>query len=224
MRLSIVVPTLNERACLPATLAALQPLRRRGHEVILVDGGSDDGTPALAAGRVDRLLAAPTGRASQLAAGIAAARHEVLWLLHADSGLPPSADRAILRAVAAGRPWGRFDVRLSGRHPLLRVVARLMNWRSCLTGICTGDQGIFVTRAALQAVGGLPRQPLMEDVELSRRLRRRHGRPACLRPPLVTSSRRWERHGILRTILLMWALRAAYALGVPPERLARCYA
>ncbi len=224
MKLSIVIPALDERSCLGPLLDDLQPLRRRGHEVILVDGGSRDGTPALAAGRVDRLLTTAPGRGRQLAVGLAAARHELLWLLHADSRLPPDAERALLAAVADGRAWGRFDVRLSGRHPLLRVIERLMNWRSRRTGICTGDQGIFVTRAALAAAGGLPPLPLMEDVELSRRLRRRHGPPACLRGPLRTSSRRWEQRGILRTVLLMWTLRAAYALGVPPERLARRYA
>jgi len=222
--LSIIIPARNEAGQIVASLQGLQALRRRGHELMLVDGGSNDATRQLAEPLVDRLLSAPAGRASQLAAGVAAASHPLLWLLHADSRVPPDADRLIQQALSRGRSdWGRFDVRLSGRHPLLRLVERLMNWRSWLTGICTGDQGIFVTRARLDAVGGIPRLPLMEDVALSRRLKR-GGRPCCVRTPLVTSSRRWEQRGVLRTIVLMWYLRAAYALGADPARLARLYA
>jgi rSAM/selenodomain-associated transferase 2 len=221
--ISIVIPTLNEGEQIAAMLTQLQPLRVRGHEVILVDGGSSDDTVARAKGLADRVVTAPRGRASQMAAGIALAAHEVLWFLHADTYVPEEADALIAQALQR-RPWGRFDVQLSGRHrrPLLRVVAWLMNRRSCLTGIATGDQGIFVTREALDAVGGMPPLPLMEDVELSRRLRRL-GRPACVAKPLITSSRRWEENGVWRTIGLMWLLRAAYALGVSPVRLARLY-
>lgn len=221
--LSIIVPTLNEAAQIAGVLARLQSLRQQGHEVILVDGGSSDGTVSEAAGLVDRVIRARRGRARQLAAGAALARHQVLWFVHADSWVPDHADQLIATALQHA-PWGRFDVQLSGRHrrPLLRLVGWLMNARSCLTGIATGDQGIFVTRQALEAVGGIPPQPLMEDVELSRRLRR-FGRPACTGKPLVTSSRRWEQRGIWRTIGLMWLLRAAYALGVSPTRLARLY-
>jgi rSAM/selenodomain-associated transferase 2 len=221
--ISIVIPTLNEGEQIAAMLTQLQPLRARGHEVILVDGGSGDDTVARAQAMADRVVTAPRGRATQMAAGIALAAHEVLWFLHADTYVPDEADALIAQALQR-RTWGRFDVQLSGRHrrPLLRVVAWLMNRRSCLTGIATGDQGIFVTREALDAVGGMPPLPLMEDVELSRRLRRL-GRPACVAKPLITSSRRWEQNGVWRTIGLMWLLRAAYALGVSPVRLARLY-
>lgn len=222
MRLSVVIPTLNEAAHLGALLADLAPSRRAGHELILVDGGSDDGTCAGAVHLVDRLLQAPRGRASQMNAGARAASGEVLWFLHADTRLPPGAPAALLAACREGAVWGRFDVRLSGRPRVLRLVERLMNLRSRLTGIATGDQGIFVTRAAYERAGGFPDIPLMEDIALSRALRRQ-ARPACLRERIVASSRRWETQGPVRTILLMWRLRLAYALGADPRRLARRY-
>ena len=222
MRLSIVIPTLNEAEHIGALLSDLAPLRAAGHEVILVDGGSVDATRALAASGVDQVLESARGRAVQMNAGARVAGGEILWLLHADSRVPPGAAEALLAACENGAHWGRFDVRLSGRHPLLRVVERAMNARSCLTGIATGDQGIFVTRDAFAQVGGLPEIPLMEDIALSKRLRRL-AQPACLRPPLTTSSRRWEARGVVRTILLMWRLRLAYALGADPARLARRY-
>lgn len=221
--ISVIVPALNEGAQIAGVLARLQPLRGRGHEVILADGGSSDDTLEQAAGLVDRAVTAPRGRASQMAAGAALARHDVLWFLHADTWVPDHAD-VLIAAALRTNAWGRFDVRLSGRHrrPVLRAVEWAMNRRSCVTGIATGDQGMFVGREALEAVGGMPPLPLMEDVELSRRLRRL-GRPACIAEPLVTSSRRWEQRGVWRTIALMWLLRAGYALGVSPLRLARLY-
>ncbi len=222
LRFSCIVPVLDEAGSIAALLAALEPLRAAGHELILVDGGSRDGTPALAAGRVDRLLTSAPGRGRQLNAGLQAARGDMILFLHADTRLPDDALALMADARAAGHCWGRFDVRLSGRRRLLRVVERMMNWRSRLTGIATGDQAIFATRAALAQAGGVPEWPLMEDVELSRRLKRL-GRPACVRTPVVTSSRRWEANGILRTILLMWGLRLAFALGASPEWLARRY-
>jgi rSAM/selenodomain-associated transferase 2 len=154
--------------------------------------------------------------------GARAARGAVLLFLHADTRLPEGADAAVRAAVARGHAWGRFDVEIAGRHPLLRVVARLMSWRSRLTGIATGDQAIFVTRRAFEEVGGFPEIPLMEDVALSAALRRR-SRPACLRARVVTSGRRWESRGVVRTILLMWALRLRFWLGQDPAALARRY-
>ena len=220
--LSVVIPALNEADNLDDLLDALMPLRQRGCEVILVDGGSRDETVARARDRVDRVLASPRGRALQMNAGAAEARAGTLWFLHADCRIPDDAD-ALIRAGLADRGWGRFDVRLSGSHPLLRAVESLMNIRSCLTGIATGDQGLFMRTETFRAAGGFAAIPLMEDIDLSRRLRRAAGRPACLRHRLVTSSRRWEQRGIVRTIVLMWWLRAAYALGVSPSRLARWY-
>lgn len=220
--LSIVIPTLNESDNLAATLAPLQALRRRGCEVIVVDGGSEDGTLRIAAPLADQVLTGPRGRARQMNAGARTARSDVLWFLHADTAVPADALDQMQAALAGGAHWGRFDVRLSGSQRMLRVVEWMMNRRSCLTGIATGDQGMFVRREVFESVGGFPEIPLMEDVALSRLLKGR-GRPACLPGPLVTSSRRWERHGIMRTILLMWRLRLAYFLGADPGKLHRRY-
>jgi rSAM/selenodomain-associated transferase 2 len=222
MRISIIIPTLNEAEQIAATLMPLQALRARGHEVIVVDGGSVDATVAQARPLCDRVLNGAPGRARQMNAGTQAATGEVLWFVHADTGVPADSDVVILQAMQGDAVWGRFDVRLSGRQPLLRIVAWLMNVRSRITGIATGDQGIFVKRAVFAAVGGFPEIPLMEDIALSRTLKQ-HAHPVCLRARLVTSSRRWERDGIVRTILLMWWLRFAYWRGVSPERLAAHY-
>ncbi|EAR22118.1 TIGR04283 family arsenosugar biosynthesis glycosyltransferase [Nitrococcus mobilis] len=222
MIVSIIIPAFNETATIAATLRVLQPLREHGHEVIVVDGGSRDGTPRVAAPFADRVLVAPRGRARQMNAGAAVATGAVLWFLHADTLAPADATEQIALARARGYGWGRFDVRLTGRKRLLRVVAWAMNRRSCLSGIATGDQGLFVNRLLFEALGGYPDQPLMEDVELSRRLKRR-GRPACLPGPLVTSARRWERDGVWSTIVLMWRLRLAYFCGADARTLQRRY-
>jgi len=222
MHLTVIIPALNEAACISATLMPLQALRARGHEVIVVDGGSVDATVTQARPLCDRVLNSAPGRARQMNAGAQAATGEVLWFVHADTGVPADSDVLILQAVQGDAVWGRFDVCLSGRQPLLRIVAWLMNLRSRITGIATGDQGIFVKRAVFTAVGGFPEIPLMEDIALSRALKQ-HAHPICLRTRLVTSSRRWERDGIVRTILLMWWLRFAYWRGVSPERLAAHY-
>jgi rSAM/selenodomain-associated transferase 2 len=191
--------------------------------VIVVDGGSTDGTAVLAAPLADRVIVAPAGRARQQNAGAAAAGGQVLLFLHADTRLPDGADRLVLEGLAAsGHEWGRFDVRLDGRHPAFRAIEAGISLRSRITGIATGDQAIFVRRAAFEAVGGFPDVPLMEDVRLSSALLRR-GRPLCLRAPVLTSSRRWEARGISRTVILMWRLRLEHALGADPERLARRY-
>jgi rSAM/selenodomain-associated transferase 2 len=221
--IAIILPVLNEEAQITACLTRLQPLRAQNCELIVVDGGSADRTVALAKPLVDQVILGPRGRAAQMNAGARQARGDILWFLHADSLPPPDAATLIRAALApSNRQWGRFDVRLSGRHPLLRVVETLMNVRSRLTAIATGDQGIFVRRALFERIGGYPPIGLMEDIALSRLLKR-HGRPVCLRQRLTTSSRRWERNGILRTILLMWRLRLAYFLGADPNRLARIY-
>jgi rSAM/selenodomain-associated transferase 2 len=222
-RISIVLPVLNEETQIVRCLRFLQPMRGLDCELIVVDGGGHDRTVALAEPLADQVLVGPRGRALQMNAGARRASGEILWFLHADS-IPPDDATERIRAALANptHPWGRFDVRLSGRHPLLRVVETLMNFRSGLTGIATGDQGIFVRREWFERVDGFPAIPLMEDIALSRRLRR-HGWPIRLRQRLQTSSRRWERDGILRTILLMWWLRLAYFLGADPARLARIY-
>lgn len=222
MTLSIVVPVLDEGADIAARLQALQPLRERGAELIVVDGGSTDGTPAQARPWADRVLHAPRGRASQLNAGADAARGDTLLFLHADTQLPAAADALVARALAGGAAWGRFDVRIDGRHPLLPLVAALMNRRSRWSGIATGDQALFVRRALFRRVGGFAPLPLMEDIDLSARLRA-HGPPACLRERVTTSGRRWDTRGFVRTVGLMWRLRGAFALGADPWVLARRY-
>ena len=223
-RLSVIIPTLDEAGCIVATLESLRELRRRGHEVIVADGGSRDATTALAQGRADRIVCSPAGRAEQMNAGARAATGDVLVFLHADSRLPCEADRVLLeRLAAAGSAWGRFDVQIAGAHPLLRLVERMMNLRSRLTRICTGDQGMFMRREVFEAVGGYPCQALMEDIAISMRLRRLSA-PLCLRERCLTSARRWESNGVLRTVVLMWWLRLQYTCGAAPARLARAYA
>jgi rSAM/selenodomain-associated transferase 2 len=224
MSLSIIIPCLNEADRIAATLEALQLFRRRGAEVIVVDGGSSDHTIAHAQAGADRVLAAPSGRAIQMNAGAAHARGEILLFLHADCTLPDAADGLIIDGLRRERKsWGRFDARIRGRARLLRAVEALMNARSRLTGIATGDQGMFVTRSLFDAVGGFPEIALMEDLELSRRLKR-YGNPLCIRHRISVSARRWEKNGVLRTIFLMWQLRLAYWLGADPAKLALRYA
>ena len=223
--LAIVMPVLNEAAGIEAALRALMPLMARGVRVLVADGGSADDTPARARrfGGVE-VIEAARGRAAQMNAGAqAASGARVLLFLHADTTLPPDADRLIEQALAGGRHvWGRFDVRIAGRPWMLRVVAAFMNARSRWSGIATGDQALFLTRAAFDAIGGFPEQPLMEDIEMSKRLRTL-SRPACLRERVITSGRRWESRGVWATIVLMWRLRWAYWRGASPQLLARRY-
>jgi rSAM/selenodomain-associated transferase 2 len=213
-----VVPVLNEALGIRAALEALAPLRARGHEVVVADGGSDDGTAELARPLCDRLVVAPRGRALQMNAGARVAEGDVLLFLHADTVLPPDASEVISQSTA-DHAWGRFDIEIEGAHPMLNVVAWSMNLRSRLTGIATGDQAIFVRRDAFP---GFEEIPLMEDIAFSKAMKRR-GRPACLRSRARTSGRRWESRGVLRTIALMWWLRLAYALGADPARLVEKY-
>ena len=222
MSLSIIIPALNEAANLPELLAELAPLQARGAQIIVADGGSTDGSRAfLPAGVL--WLDAPRGRARQMNAGAVQATGSVLWFVHADTRLPAVADQLIEAALAGGRHcWGRFDLRIDGRPWLLKVVGRLINWRSRLTSIATGDQGIFVLHSCFEALGGYADQPLMEDIELCTRLRQL-SRPACIGTRLRTSGRRWEQRGVWRTIFLMWRLRLAYWRGVPVAQLAEAY-
>ena len=213
------MPALDEAAVIGPTLAALAPLRERGHEVIVVDGDSADATREIAAPLADRVLWAPRGRAFQMNAGAAAAVGEALLFLHADTVLPDRADQMVLKALEE-KAWGRFDIAIEGRSPLLAVVSFFMNARSRLSGIATGDQAIFVRRGEFS---GFPEIALMEDVAFSKAMKRRSP-PACLRARVRTSGRRWERRGVVRTVVLMWRLRLAYFLGAAPDELARRYA
>ncbi len=223
MPLSIIIPALNEANHIVATLAPLQAMRARGAEVILVDGGSGDATKALAEPLVDRIIDGARGRAPQMNTGAQAAQGDSLLFLHADSRLPVDADFLIKDALSRSHvAWGRFDVAIEGDHFMLPIIAGFMNWRSRATGIATGDQGIFVTRAAFDALSGFPDQPLMEDIEFSSGLKKL-APPICISDMLVTSGRRWEKHGVWRTILLMWWLRLRYWLGASPAEIHRAY-
>lgn len=226
MRLAVIVPVFNEDTAIESTLARLAALRARGAQVIVVDGGSTDATAALAKPHADRVVRSPRGRALQMNAGASAAIDsgaEVLLFVHADSELPDAADRLIEAALrTSGRAWGRFDVRIDGAAPMLKVVSAMMNWRSRLTGICTGDQAIFVTRPAFERLAGFAPIALMEDIEFSKRAKALSW-PASIRARVVTSGRRWQQHGIWRTIVLMWRFRLAYFFGADPQRLAQRY-
>jgi rSAM/selenodomain-associated transferase 2 len=222
--LSIIVPTLNEQETIAVNLAGLQTLRRRGVEVIVVDGGSEDNSVRLAAPLCDRVIVARRGRASQMNAGAQRSTGEQLLFLHSDTALPEGALEAINQALMTpGCVWGRFDVKIDSPLRLLIGVAFMMNLRSRWTGIATGDQAIFVKRAAFERIGGFPAVSLMEDIALSKSLKHLSP-PACLRTKVTTSGRRWEKSGIIRTVLLMWRLRLAYFLGADPSRLAEQYA
>lgn len=221
-RISVVIPVLNEAPNIAAALGALQPLRIRGHEIIVADGGSVDATPTIAESLADHVLSARSGRAAQMNAGAAVGRGDALLFLHIDTRLPEGAD-ALIAGALTEHTWGRFDVRIDSDHALLAVVGVMMNLRSRLTGIATGDQSMFMTRSAFERVKGFPNIALMEDVAMSARLKE-VGPPACLRGKVVTSGRRWEKHGVVSTIALMWRLRLLYFLGADPQRLARIYA
>ena|ERR1700674_3748169 len=221
--LSLIVPVLDEAALIGDALAKLSPCRERGADLIVVDGGSRDRTVAIARPLADQIISAPRGRGSQMNAGAANARGDVLLFVHVDTALPGEADLLVLEGLQkSGRMWGRFDVAIAGGSRLLRLVARMMSLRSRLTGIATGDQAIFVTREAFGRAGGFPDIALMEDIALSARLKRL-GKPLCLAARVTTSARRWERHGVIRTIVTMWLLRLAYYLGAEPAALARRY-
>lgn len=221
--LSIIIPTLNEADGIIDALNALSQLRADGVEVIVADGGSQDRTVELARSRCDKLIEAPRGRGAQMNAGAQVATGEVLLFLHADTRLPQGAERLVTEHLATStRTWGRFDVTITGHSFLLPVIACLINWRSRLTGIATGDQAIFVERRTFARVGGFPDVPLMEDIIVSRQLRQ-ISVPLCLSARVVTSGRRWDERGPVRTVLLMWRLRAAHFLGADPHMLARAY-
>ncbi|MBW6389826.1 TIGR04283 family arsenosugar biosynthesis glycosyltransferase [Billgrantia antri] len=220
--LSIIVPTLDEATTIEASLQHLLTLGDCEVEIIVVDGGSQDDTVSRAAPLASQLIHSPAGRARQMNAGARACRGEYLLFLHADTRLPPRADLLVARALSGPHCWGRFDVSLEGQHVLLPLIAFAMNLRSRWTGIATGDQALFMTHAAFDAVGGFPDQPLMEDIEISRRLSRLSS-PACLRQRVVSSGRRWDRAGAWATIRLMWRLRWRYWRGESATTLAREY-
>ena len=219
--LSIILPVLNEEDSLPDVLGKLQILRQHGHEVIVVDGGSRDNSLMLAQQAADKVIVSQPGRALQMNNGAELATGDILLFLHADTTLPEGVDR-ILSAIEGDKLWGRFDVRLSGKSFIFRVIEAMMNSRSRITSVATGDQAIFVKRNLFEQVGGYPEIALMEDIAISKQLRR-ISKPVCLRNRVVTSSRRWQDRGVIRTILLMWKLRLYYFFGMSPQNISRMY-
>ncbi|MCV6636738.1 TIGR04283 family arsenosugar biosynthesis glycosyltransferase [Candidatus Albibeggiatoa sp. nov. NOAA] len=214
--LSIIIPTFNAQTSIIDTLTPLQMLREQGHEVIVVDGGSEDDTCQLAAPLADNVVTSLRGRAQQMNLGAQVAKGKVLVFLTVDTFLPEYADWMILVCLYSDRKdWGRFDIRLEGKKPSLRMVESLANLRSRLTGIATGEQAIFVKRNVFEQMQGFPEIPVLEDISLSRQLRRK-SRPVCLKNKVIVSERRWAEKGLMRTIMRMWRLRFAYALGVSP--------
>jgi rSAM/selenodomain-associated transferase 2 len=221
MQLSIIIPVFNDAPTLHLLLTALAPLRARQAEIIVVDGSSKDDPHTVAQGRVDCIITAPKGRAAQQHAGAQVAHGDALWFVHADCTPPANAD-ALIQHALQHHPWGRFDVRLRGQSRWLPLVAWMMNQRSRITGICTGDQGIFVARHVYAHIGGMPQITLMEDIAFSKRLKC-VGRPACITTAITASGRRWDKHGALRTIMHMWWLRLRYFFGADPQALHRSY-
>jgi len=222
MRIAIVIPTLNEGASIKDTLSSLQTWRQRGHQIILVDGGSSDATLSNAEHFVDLSLQSPKGRALQMNMGAEHADADVLLFLHADTRLKQGSDQLIIDSMSKDKLWGRFNVSFSSDRLIFKVIAYFMNLRSCITSIATGDQAIFVEKQLFDQVGRFPAQPLMEDVQLSILLKG-HCRALCLKETVITSSRRWQQQGVVKTILQMWLLRSAYFIGVPAERLKHWY-
>ena len=219
--IDVVIPALNEEEALAQTLDSVRD--SSVHEIVVVDGGSQDATVAIAQAQGGRVVHSAPGRASQMNHGAGASTGEVLLFLHADTVLPDGFGDLVRQALADPNVvGGRFDVRLSGDDSRLRVVEFFMNWRSRWTGVATGDQAIFVRRRTFDKMSGFADMPLMEDVDFTSRMRR-FGRCAPLRARVRTSSRRWEQNGVARTVVLMWGLRLAYALGVGPRRLAAIY-
>jgi len=222
MRIAVIIPTLNEGLSIQKTLIELQAWRQRGHQIILVDGGSADATVSHAENLVDLVLLSPKGRALQMNMGAEHADADILLFLHADTILKEGADHLIIESLSRNKPWGRFNVTFTSDKLIFKIIALFMNIRSCITSIATGDQAIFVEKQLFDQVGRYPSQPLMEDIQLSILLKRQ-SRANCLKEVVITSSRRWEQQGVYKTILQMWGLRLAYFLGVSSERLKHWY-
>ncbi|WP_198266176.1 TIGR04283 family arsenosugar biosynthesis glycosyltransferase [sulfur-oxidizing endosymbiont of Gigantopelta aegis] len=227
-KISFIIPVLNEAHAIVAFLQPLQVLREQGHEVVLVDGQSEDNTRELARPYVDRMMSTEKGRARQQILGAKMAAGQIFCFLHADTLLPANAVQIVLQTLSQVlQPtqidfWGRFNVHLSGSHWFFRIIEAMMNWRSCLTGIATGDQAIFVSKSLYRKVDGIPLIDIMEDIEFSQRLRKQQA-IICIKAPVITSSRRWEEKGIMKTVLLMWQMRLQYFFGVKPEQLLKKY-
>jgi len=222
VKISIIIPVLNEEMNLSRLSDYLQSVQQQGHEVIVVDGGSRDNTLSIAYRITNTVIVSMPGRALQMNSGAAIASGEVLLFLHADTFLPEDALKIISDLSQKKNLWGRFNVRLSSSRFVFRLIETLMNLRSCFTSIATGDQAIFIEKNLFKQVAGFPEIALMEDIEISRRLKKT-ARPVCIKEKVITSSRRWENNGVVATVLLMWKLRLYYFFGVSPEKLKQLY-
>ncbi len=222
VKISIIIPVLDEAVNLSRLNDCLQAVQQQGHEVIIVDGGSRDNTLSIAYQITGTVIVSMPGRALQMNSGAAIASGELLLFLHADTFLPENALKIISDLSRKKNTWGRFDVRLSSSRFVFRLIEGLMNLRSCVTSIATGDQAIFIEGNLFEQVGGFPEIALMEDIEISRRLKK-IARPVCIKQKVITSSRRWENNGVVATVLLMWKLRLYYFFGVSPEKLKQLY-
>ena len=222
MKVSIIIPVLNEEHNLSKILNCLQGFRHAGHEVIVVDGGSTDNTFKLAQQAADRVIESEPGRALQMNHGASIASGEVYLFLHADTVLPGNALELIALIPQSRHFWGHFEIRLSSDRIIFRLIETLVNLRSRLSSIATGDQAIFIEAKLFKNIGGFPQIALMEDIAVSRLLKKQL-KPVCLKSKVLTSSRRWETNGVLATVLLMWKLRRYYFLGVSPQRLSQLY-
>jgi len=222
VKISIIIPVLNEEINLSQISSHLQLIRQQGHDVIIVDGGSVDNTLVIAYEITDKVVVSKAGRALQMNSGADIASGEVLLFLHADTLLPDNALQTIIDLFQKKNYWGRFNVRLSSNKNIYRLIERLMNLRSCLTSIATGDQAIFIERNLFDRVGRFPEIALMEDVAISKQLKK-IVKPVCLKQKVITSSRRWETKGVVSTVLLMWKLRLYYFFGMSPDKLKQLY-
>jgi len=223
MKLSIIIPVINEGDKLLPTLESLSQLKNCDHEIIMVDGGSQDNTIEISRPYVDTIITSEKGRARQMNLGAKKSSGDILWFLHADSLIPDNAYNIICNSLQkTHRVWGRFNIRLSGSKWAFRVIEKLINTRSRLTKVATGDQGIFVLRSKFEKLNGYSDMPLMEDIDFSKRFKKLSP-PVCLNDTIITSSRRWESNGVISTVLLMWYLRFAYFMGTPAEKLAHKY-
>lgn len=230
---SIVVPILNEADNLPHLFANIACLNPAPQQVILVDGGSMDKSIGVAQNLIKdlelnnklgidwQIIESSAGRATQMNGGARLAIGDILLFLHADTQLPSQAILGVVNAMGTAE-WGRFDVRLDSRQPMLWIVSQMINWRSKLSRIATGDQAIFIKRELFEQVGGYPDQALMEDIEICKKLKT-IAKPACLKSKVVTSARRWQQHGTWRTIILMWQLRFDYWRGVSADNIKARY-
>jgi len=222
VKLSVIVPVINEEMNLSRIAGCLRSVIEQGHEVIIVDGGSTDNTLTIAYDITDTIIISKKGRALQMNNGASVASGNVVLFLHADTLLPENVAEIISDVYVGENFWGRFDVRLSNEKYVYRLIECMMNMRSSLTSIVTGDQAMFFEKNLFDRIGGFPEIALMEDVEISRQLKK-ISKPVRLKSKVVTSSRRWETNGVVATVLLMWKLRLYYFFGVSPEKLSQMY-